>query len=61
MPVYRRTDTHWNKLGALVAYNAVVRRARKPEWVIDPARVLQAASNASRAAISPGCSQSRPT
>src|SRR6185436_13884596 len=22
-PTYRRTDTHWNRLGALVAYNAV--------------------------------------
>ena len=40
-PTYRRTDTHWNRLGALVAYNAVVRAARKPEWIIDPARVLK--------------------
>ena len=28
-PAYRRTDTHWNKLGALVAYNAVVERAAR--------------------------------
>ena len=40
-PAYRRTDTHWNRLGALVAYNAVVRAAGKNEWVIDPARVLR--------------------
>ena len=40
-PTYRRTDTHWNKFGALVAYNAVVQAARRPEWIIDPARVLK--------------------
>ena len=40
-PVYRRTDTHWNKLGALVAFNAVVAALGKPEWVIAPARVLR--------------------
>jgi hypothetical protein len=40
-PVYRRTDTHWNKLGALVAYNAVVEALRRPDWKIDPARVFR--------------------
>ncbi len=40
-PAYRRTDTHWNKLGALIAYNAVVNAANKPGWTIDPARVLR--------------------
>jgi hypothetical protein len=40
-PVYRRTDTHWNKLGALVAYNAAVQAAGHPEWAIAPARVLR--------------------
>jgi hypothetical protein len=40
-PVYRRTDTHWNKFGALVAYNAVVLAASRPELTIDPARVLK--------------------
>lgn len=40
-PTYRRTDTHWNKFGALVAYNAVVQAARKAEWTIDPARALK--------------------
>jgi hypothetical protein len=40
-PTYRRTDTHWNKLGALLAYNAVVQAAGRHEWAIDPARVLR--------------------
>lgn len=40
-PTYRRTDSHWNKFGALVAYNAAMRAARRPEWAIDPARVLR--------------------
>lgn len=40
-PTYRRTDTHWNRLGALVAYNAAVRAAGRPDWPIEPARVLR--------------------
>ncbi len=40
-PTYRRTDTHWNRFGALVAYNAVVQAVRRREWVIDPAGVLR--------------------
>lgn len=40
-PVYRRTDTHWNKFGALVGYNAAVGALGKPGWTIDPARVLR--------------------
>lgn len=40
-PVYRRTDTHWNRLGALVAYNSVVEVLGKPDWTIDPGRVLR--------------------
>ncbi|MBV8850771.1 MAG: hypothetical protein JOZ16_14440 [Methylobacteriaceae bacterium] len=40
-PTYRRTDTHWNKFGALVAYNAVVTALDNSRWVIDPARVLR--------------------
>jgi alginate O-acetyltransferase complex protein AlgJ len=40
-PTYRRTDTHWNKFGALVAYNAVAQAAGRSDWVIDPARVLR--------------------
>jgi alginate O-acetyltransferase complex protein AlgJ len=38
---YRRTDTHWNQLGALVAYNATVEALHQPGWTIDPARVLR--------------------
>jgi alginate O-acetyltransferase complex protein AlgJ len=40
-PTYRRTDTHWNRYGALVAYNAVVQAVGRPDWVIDPARTLR--------------------
>ena len=40
-PAYRRTDSHWNKLGALVAYNAVVDALGRHDWTIDPARVLK--------------------
>jgi hypothetical protein len=39
-PMYRPGDTHWNKLGALVAYNAVVETLRRPDWKIDPGRVF---------------------
>jgi alginate O-acetyltransferase complex protein AlgJ len=39
-PVYRRTDTHWNRLGALIAYNAVVAALGEPGWAIDPDRVF---------------------
>src|SRR5947209_9012029 len=40
-PVYRRTDTHWNKFGALIGYNAVVAALGKSDWTIDSARVLR--------------------
>lgn len=40
-PTYRRTDTHWNRLGALIGYDAVVKALGKPEWTIDPTRVLR--------------------
>jgi alginate O-acetyltransferase complex protein AlgJ len=40
-PLYRRTDTHWNRLGALIAYNAVVEALERREWTIDPRRVLR--------------------
>lgn len=40
-PAYRRTDTHWNRFGALVAYNAVAVALREPGWTIDPDRVLR--------------------
>jgi len=40
-PVYRRTDTHWNKYGALVGYNAVVGALGRRDWIIDPVRALR--------------------
>lgn len=40
-PVYRRTDTHWNRFGALVAFNATVQAAGRADWSIEPARVLR--------------------
>jgi hypothetical protein len=40
-PLYRPADTHWNKLGALLAYNAVVEVLRRPDWTIDPAKVFR--------------------
>lgn len=33
--LYRRTDTHWNDLGAYVAYRAVLNRLTSPEKQID--------------------------
>ena len=39
-PTYRRTDSHWNKFGALVAYNAVVAALDRRDWTIDPARAM---------------------
>lgn len=40
-PTYRRTDTHWNKYGALVGYNAVAGALGRGGWVINPAGVLR--------------------
>jgi hypothetical protein len=40
-PTYRRTDTHWNRLGALVAWDAVVEALGEGGWAIDPDRVLR--------------------
>jgi alginate O-acetyltransferase complex protein AlgJ len=40
-PTYRRTDTHWNKFGALIAYDAAVEALHQPDWTIDPDRVLR--------------------
>jgi hypothetical protein len=41
VPVYRHTDTHWNALGALLAYNAVVAALDRPGWSIDPRLVTR--------------------
>ena len=59
-PTYRHTDTHWNRLGALVAYNRVVEALRQPGWTIDPVRVLRGFPNLCPAEIWRGCSRSRP-
>lgn len=40
-PTYRRTDTHWTRLGALLAFNATVAALGRSDWVIDPARVFK--------------------
>ncbi|MBI3702642.1 MAG: hypothetical protein HY244_02025 [Rhizobiales bacterium] len=40
-PLFRRGDTHWNRLGALLAYNALVAKLGKPDWRIDPQRVFR--------------------
>jgi hypothetical protein len=35
-PVYQQTDTHWNNRGALLAFNAVMRAAARPDLQIPP-------------------------
>lgn len=40
-PVYRPRDTHWSRLGALLAFNAIVRELGHDDWVIDPAGVYR--------------------
>jgi hypothetical protein len=40
-PTYRRTDTHWNRLGSLLAFNATVAALERSDWAIDPARVFR--------------------
>ncbi|CAM5443214.1 hypothetical protein AFEL58S_02694 [Afipia felis] len=37
--LYARTDTHWNNLGALLAFNRVVSDAGHPEWVVPESRL----------------------
>lgn len=39
-PIYRRTDTHWTRLGALLAFNATVAALGQPDWAVDPERVV---------------------
>jgi len=38
--VYFKTDTHWNKVGALTAYNAIATEIGRADWVMDVDRVL---------------------
>ncbi len=42
--VYHRHDTHWNKLGALVAFNELVAATGRPDWRLDPSAMLVAAT-----------------
>lgn len=37
--LYARTDTHWNNLGALLAFNRVMSDAGYPQWVVPESRV----------------------
>ena len=39
-PLYRLTDTHWGRRGAVLAFNLVVSDAGHPEWTVDPQKVL---------------------
>jgi alginate O-acetyltransferase complex protein AlgJ len=38
--VYRKHDTHWTALGAILAFNAVVETTGHPEWKLEPGAVL---------------------
>jgi hypothetical protein len=40
-PVYYKTDTHWNLLGALIGHNAVVDALGHADWRIAPERVVR--------------------
>lgn len=40
-PVYYKTDSHWNPLGAMIAYNALVVAAGQANWQLDPALALE--------------------
>lgn len=37
--LYARTDTHWNNLGALLAFNRVMSDAGYPQWVVPESRL----------------------
>lgn len=39
--VYRRIDTHWNDLGALIAYNAIMEAVGWPDWRWDPDKAFK--------------------
>ncbi len=45
-PVYKRTDTHWNNLGALLAFNTLATAMDKPDWAIAPEAALGAQRSA---------------
>lgn len=37
--IYMQTDTHWNNLGALLAFNEILRQAGHSDWAIDTAQI----------------------
>ncbi len=45
-PVYRPRNTHWTRLGALLAVNAVAAELGRGDWRIDPAGVVIGATAA---------------
>lgn len=42
--LYRRTDTHWTALGAMIGYNQLVATLGRPGWKIAPSSARWAAS-----------------
>jgi alginate O-acetyltransferase complex protein AlgJ len=38
--LYRKTDTHWNYLGALFGFNAIVSASGRQDWKLEPSSVL---------------------
>jgi alginate O-acetyltransferase complex protein AlgJ len=40
--VYHMHDTHWTAFGAVTAFNTIVEADSRPDWKLDPARVLGA-------------------
>ncbi len=40
--VYHMHDTHWTAFGAVTAFNAIVEADSRPDWKLDPTRVLGA-------------------
>ena len=40
--VYHMHDTHWTAFGAVTAFNAIVEADSRPDWKLDPDRVLGA-------------------
>lgn len=45
-PVYHRYDTHWNKRGALEAFDVVADATGHPNWRLDPGATLMPAQRA---------------
>lgn len=41
-PIYRRTDTHWNQLAAVTAFNEAVKGAGRPDLMVPPDQAIGA-------------------